>query len=918
MTSPAKPGAGDEIRAADRVRVAIRVRPFNKADKGDENVVINADSRAGTVSADRGTTTKSWTFDFVYGPDSQQENIFGDIGTAMLKDVLDGFHATCFAYGQTGSGKTHSMMGGGPGLEGLIPRLAVGLFEQLDERAKAVSSLGITVRMSFVEVYNEAIYDLLWQKDKSDKRDGAPMLSLRENAKTKAWVIEGLQSVVVAGPRDIAKRIAQGNKWRHKAETGMNDFSSRSHALVTLSITQRHDPPSAEYRDRHANLAVIDLAGSECLSKTGNEGERAAEAMHINKSLLTLCNCLRAASDPKSTHVPVRDSILTKMLGPVFGGNARTFMLACVSPVAFNLAETVSTLQMAYDSKRIKNKARANFDGDNLEREALMREHAQLLQRQIDQAEEHLTKVRATKAAIRAARKECDESKAAAEAAQQGGGGPAADTRLQAMQDEHAELLEAQGQLRRLVGEWRALVEQRRVRRARREAGEATGGGRSGLRSPVSPLGSPAAAGRLTDLSLGAPGASADSLSGMSPAGGSPGFQPFRPDQAMPSMRGPAGGGFMTARAGSNAAASPGGAPPMDPSLQPMVFGGSRTSLYSVSLAPNALRMVSGAADGSVRVMDLGHITKNVEAKEHEGGCLSVSASADGDSFATSGKDRFVSIFTGLASGAPRRQKRIKMKALVLAVAMHPGSRRFAAARSDGFVSMIDFSGPSRDARESEVLSVHEGVELNAVAWAPNGQSFATGSRDGQVRWCVPVSKSLHPFVGHRGHVWSLAFSPTGTALASGGDDGTLRLWDLRQRGAPPRAISGHAAAVMSVAWAKGGQLVLTASKDTFVKVWEERTERCLLTLVGHTAGVYSLSVRGPVIATASADRTIRVWRVSECDDGSANDSTSLPTSPMGQGSPQSGYNKSPGRPAAWSPLAMGSTQMGTLSGGVP
>ena len=293
----------------------------------------------------------------------------------MLHDAFSGFNSTIFAYGQTGSGKTYSMVGveNDPVHEGLLPRICKDLFALGEELMAEDRSLNIKIQVSFVEVYNEKIHDLLQfevpgvvRGAEEDMKD----LKLKENKKTKAFDVEGLSLHTVTNYPRVKSLIEIGTEYRTKAATGMNELSSRSHSVFTITMNQTHVPPSSLHKDMCSKIVIVDLAGSERQSKTDIEDAvRKKEAERINMSLLILGRCLSASAQQgaKGNHVPLRESTLTKMLMDIFGGNSKTMMFATVSPSLFNFAETMSTLQYANNAKKIKHKAKVNSLGKALE-----------------------------------------------------------------------------------------------------------------------------------------------------------------------------------------------------------------------------------------------------------------------------------------------------------------------------------------------------------------------------------------------------------------------------------------------------------------------------------------------------------------------------------------------------------------------
>eukprot|EP00667_Euglena_gracilis_P006968 EG_transcript_7027 len=362
-------GVDDDVPQDHRVRVAVRVRPFNKADHGDQSVCLSVDGPK--ITADNGQKAQSFTYDFVFTKD--QREVYDCLGEGLLHDAFSGYNATIFAYGQTGSGKTYSMVGVEDNREheGLLPRICKEMFELGEQLMAGDNTLIIKTQVSFVEVYNEKIHDLLEFEGTGHQAatsEELRELKLKEDKKTKGFYVDQLSLHTVSNYARVKHLISVGTELRTKAGTNMNELSSRSHSVFTIYLNQTHDPPNPMHRDMSSKLTIVDLAGSERQSKTDVEdAKRLKEAERINMSLLILGRCLSACAEGSKGHIPIRESVLTKMLMDIFGGNAKTWMFAAVSPSSFNFAETMSTLQYAHNAKKIKNKAKVNTLGKALE-----------------------------------------------------------------------------------------------------------------------------------------------------------------------------------------------------------------------------------------------------------------------------------------------------------------------------------------------------------------------------------------------------------------------------------------------------------------------------------------------------------------------------------------------------------------------
>uniref|UniRef100_A0A8C0GN84 Kinesin family member 4A n=1 Tax=Chelonoidis abingdonii TaxID=106734 RepID=A0A8C0GN84_CHEAB len=300
---------------------------------------------------------KSFTYDFVFDPSAEQEEVFNTSVAPLIRGIFKGYNATVLAYGQTGSGKTYSMGGTYTADQeheptvGVIPRVIKLLFQEKEQRLE----WEFTLKVSYLEIYNEDILDLL-----SPSRERS-QISIREDPKEGIKIV-GLTERGVACARDTILCLEQGNNSRTVASTAMNSQSSRSHAIFTISIEQRKK--SDKNNSFRCKLHLVDLAGSERQKKTKAEGDRLKEGININRGLLCLGNVISALGDEnkKGGFVPYRDSKLTRLLQDSLGGNSHTLMIACVSPADSNLEETLNTLRYADRARKIKNKPIINID----------------------------------------------------------------------------------------------------------------------------------------------------------------------------------------------------------------------------------------------------------------------------------------------------------------------------------------------------------------------------------------------------------------------------------------------------------------------------------------------------------------------------------------------------------------------------
>ncbi|CAG8446720.1 11142_t:CDS:2 [Diversispora eburnea] len=377
--------------------VALRIKPLTPEDLEKlpsrfQRQIISTTHTSGQVVVE---TEKRpiFQFDHVFGPEATQEEVYDKAVINLLEKFLEGYNVTILAYGQTSSGKTYTM-GTADNKSvpvesmGIIPRTMTTLFEMIN--SIQFKSHKTEVKISFVEIYNEDLIDLFGEGDIEER----PQIQIREDVKGKIYWT-GLKEIMVTNVHEIMEQVG---------ETDMNAKSSRSHAIFSVSITQEkyisHNnsgPPSTPPGSRpgtpatskfssrpssRANSALgkfddngdwlrtvskfhfVDLAGSERLKRTSANGERAKEGISINSGLLALANVISALGDPSkikhTTHIPYRDSKLTRLLQDSLGGNATTLMIACVSPAEFNLNETMNTLKYANRARNIKNISTVN------------------------------------------------------------------------------------------------------------------------------------------------------------------------------------------------------------------------------------------------------------------------------------------------------------------------------------------------------------------------------------------------------------------------------------------------------------------------------------------------------------------------------------------------------------------------------
>lgn len=351
--------AGNEEETT--VRVAVRCRPFNSKEKanGETSCVKIRSDQVVLVNPSNPADEHSFAFDLVIDENATQESVWLNVGVPILSKAFNGYNGTIFAYGQTGSGKTWSMQGAdGPDLEGIIPRMNNQLFQRVDTEVKKRPTIQFLITVSYFEIYNEVIFDLLDSSDRK-KRSAKGGLEIKEHPVLGVYV-KGLQEIVVDTAVKLQSIIDQGMRNRTVASTQMNADSSRSHSVFIINLHQKDTLD--ESKNVFAKVNLVDLAGSERVKSTGATGSILKEGANINKSLSALGNVINAlveASKGKGTFIPYRNSKLTRVLQESLGGNSVTAMLAALSPAACNFEETLSTLKYANRAKAIKVRTRS-------------------------------------------------------------------------------------------------------------------------------------------------------------------------------------------------------------------------------------------------------------------------------------------------------------------------------------------------------------------------------------------------------------------------------------------------------------------------------------------------------------------------------------------------------------------------------
>lgn len=327
------------------IRVMCRFRPLNSKETARQDKFLPRFLNDEQVKLDG----KTYTFDRIFNETTQQETVYTHAAQPIVKDVLTGFNGTIFAYGQTSSGKTHTMEGvlHDSKMSGIIPRIVDDIFNHIygmDE------SIEFHIKVSYFEIYLDKVRDLL-DITKSN-------LPVHEDGNRVPYV-KGATERFVVSPEDVMDVVDEGKSNRSVASTKMNDESSRSHSIFLIQVSQEDKQKETKLNGK---LYLVDLAGSEKIGKTGAEGIVLDEAKNINKSLSALGNVISALAEGTKTHIPYRDSKMTRILQEALGGNCRTTIIICASPAEYNEAETKSTLMFGVRAKTIKNSVVANVE----------------------------------------------------------------------------------------------------------------------------------------------------------------------------------------------------------------------------------------------------------------------------------------------------------------------------------------------------------------------------------------------------------------------------------------------------------------------------------------------------------------------------------------------------------------------------
>ena len=361
-----------------RMKVGIRCRPpfqdeVDFAEEGFESIIdMEENAYSNTKSGNEITLSRvsltmitgkrrDFQFDYAFDPSSDQDYVYDKLARPIVDDVLKGFNGTIFAYGQTGTGKTYTM-----GIletvnndhAGIIPRSIAQIFDHVASQDTAE----ISVSLSFLQLYRETIHDLLIPALGTNQQVGDESLTIREDPQ-RGFYVEGLQEFLVNNYAEAEVLLNLGLENRAIASTVMNVTSSRSHTVLTLNLAQRFtndkndnggSSKTGYSRNIKSKLVMVDLAGSERVRRTVSKGARLSEAKSINTSLSALGNVIAALAESNTSHVPYRDSKLTRLLQDSLGGTASTALMATVGPAAVNYGETLSTLLFATRCMAVK------------------------------------------------------------------------------------------------------------------------------------------------------------------------------------------------------------------------------------------------------------------------------------------------------------------------------------------------------------------------------------------------------------------------------------------------------------------------------------------------------------------------------------------------------------------------------------
>ncbi|XP_054153934.1 kinesin-like protein KIF11 [Oppia nitens] len=383
MTGPKTPHGKEQsvVDVLQNIKVFVRCRPL-KANEKKNVIEVISDRKEVRINESKNSNerynSKTFTFDNAFNADTSQLHIYKCVVEPLIQQVVMGYNCTVFAYGQTGTGKTYTMEGerslednvcswADDPLAGIIPRALHQLFETLaDEKCE------YTVRVSFLELYNEELYDLLSSIDDTTK------LKIYEDSTRKGSIIvDGLEDITVHSKAEIYDILRKGSAKRQTAATLMNACSSRSHTIFSVTVHIKESAIDGEDLVKIGKLNLVDLAGSENIGRSGAIDKRAREAGNINQSLLTLGRVITSLVD-RCPHIPYRESKLTRLLQESLGGRTKTSIIATISPNIADADDTLSTLEYAQRAKKITNKPEIN---QKMSKKTLLREYTAEIER---------------------------------------------------------------------------------------------------------------------------------------------------------------------------------------------------------------------------------------------------------------------------------------------------------------------------------------------------------------------------------------------------------------------------------------------------------------------------------------------------------------------------------------------------------
>uniref|UniRef100_A0A914YQ57 Kinesin-like protein n=1 Tax=Panagrolaimus superbus TaxID=310955 RepID=A0A914YQ57_9BILA len=345
----------------ENINVVARIRPFSAWIGTNRQSCLLIDPDNSTITVKSPTKNQKFEVNTVFNEDTTQASIFAKVGRSIVDGFVEGINGTIFAYGQTGSGKTYTMIGPDalePNVStfsdenrGIIPRALEDIFATLNaEVKKKPDSFKFSMKCSFLELYNERLYDLLQDNDATIKIQSC----------LEQITVVGAAEFEVTTYEECMHHLWRGWDQRKVAETSMNRESSRSHAVFMLTLVTEHTEGTVINR-RSSRLNLVDLAGSERQGLTNNTGVQLKEAGNINKSLSILARVIRTlASSKPAQYIPYRDSLLTFLLRDSLGGNAKTTVVVNIHPNSEFVGDTISTLTFAVNVQKVKNTARVN------------------------------------------------------------------------------------------------------------------------------------------------------------------------------------------------------------------------------------------------------------------------------------------------------------------------------------------------------------------------------------------------------------------------------------------------------------------------------------------------------------------------------------------------------------------------------